>query len=79
MPSARAAVDAGDPELAEVALLQLAVLGRETHRAIDSLGRGTEEFGAGAIEAFRQLKAATAAFAGSGSICNTHCLLLLID
>ena len=41
------------------------------------LRRRAEELGAGAVEALRQLKAAAAAFAGSGSICSTHCILPL--
>src|SRR5574344_376988 len=71
-------VDTGDPELTEVALLQLAVLGRKAHRAIDGLRRDAEQLGTGSVEAFCQLKAAAAAFAGSGSMGNTHCLLLLL-
>ena len=47
------------------------------HRAVDGLGRRTEEFGTGAIKSLRQFKALAAAFAGSGSIGNTHFLLLL--
>ena len=40
---ARRRVDAGDPELAEVALLELAVDRRKAHGAIDGLRRGPEE------------------------------------
>ena len=68
-------VDAGDPELTEVALLELAVLGRKAHRAVDGLGSRTEKFGTRSIKALRQFKAAAAAFAGSGCISNTHCIL----
>ena len=35
--------------------LELAVRGRETHCAVDGLGRGAEQLGAGAVEALRQL------------------------
>ena len=61
-------VDAGDPEVAEITLLQLAVDGRQALGAIDGLRRGAEEFRTGAPETLGKGQAAAAAFAGSRCI-----------
>ena len=64
-------IDAGDPELTEVALLELAVDRRQATRAIDSLGGLTEVLAARTAEALGELKAAAAAFTGSRCVCCT--------
>ena len=72
---ARSGVDAGDPELTEVTLLELAMLSGKAHCAIDSLRSSTEEFGARSVETLGKFQAAATTLAGSRCICNSHCIL----